>query len=178
MQKAKRYKYTDFIKDGNNDDALLNYLWNVKYGNMKVCPKCGRCSKYTRVSRRSQWQCSSCRNCITPLKGTLFYRSHISLSMWFYAICIFIISKNGLSAKELERVLGVTYETAYNMLHKIKALVVQENHDTYFQACTTEADDSYFDRIDKTANELNNRGVSYNIVAHGHGEYIQEGHSH
>lgn len=144
IQKTERYTYSDFKKEYGNSDKLLEYIWSVKYGRMNACPQCKKHAKYTRIKKRTQWQCSSCQHCITPLKGTMFYRSHVPLSMWFYAIYLFSINKNGMSAKELERVLGIEYRTAHSMFHKIIPLVAGENYHTYFESGTAEIDDRYF----------------------------------
>jgi len=142
--KAERYKYKDFIREYGDNDALLQMLWDWQYCDMNICPVCNTEAKYYRITGRTQYACAACGNHITPLKNTPFYRSHISLSMWFYAIYLFSINKNGLSAKELERTLGVEYRTAYRMLNKIRALVAEGNRDRYFTSGTTEIDDSYF----------------------------------
>ena len=133
IQKAERYRYSDFLKDHSTDDACLEYMWQLRYGDMKVCPKCGKVARYYRIRKRKVYCCASCSHMIAPLAGTIFHKSSTPLTMWFYAIYLFSIAKNGMSAKELERVLGVTYKTALRMLHRIRDLVASENYDnTYF----------------------------------------------
>ena len=156
-QKAEKYPYREFIKEYGDDTEILNMLWVRQYGKGTIeCPKCKKYARYYHKRKTTQYECSRCGHLITPLKNTIFYRSHVSLSMWFYAIYLFTINKNGLSAKELERALGVQYKTAYNMLHKIRDLVAGENYNTYFHGGTTEIDDSYFGGklINKHAKEI------------------------
>jgi hypothetical protein len=62
---------------------------------------------------------------ISPLAGTIFEKSTTPLSLWFYAIFMFSTSKNGVSAKELQRQLGVTYKTAWRMASQIRKLMEQ-----------------------------------------------------
>ena len=58
-----------------------------------------------------------------PLAGTVFEGSTTKLTTWFYAMYLFSTSKNGVSAKELGRALGVTYKTAWRIGHKIRELM-------------------------------------------------------
>jgi transposase len=60
---------------------------------------------------------------IYPLKGTIFEKSSTPLLLWFHAIYLFAVSKNGVSAKELQRQLGVTYKCAWRMGHQIRSLM-------------------------------------------------------
>ena len=128
-QRAEQYSYIEFKKDYSDDDILLNLLWRWQFGNAAIkCNRCGKYAKHYRAKKTTQFACGNCGNLVTPLKHTPFYRSHIPLSMWFYAIYLFTINKNRLTAKELERVLGVQYRTAYTMLNKIQKLLATETH--------------------------------------------------
>ena len=63
--------------------------------------------------------------CLAPTKwdfAPLFHKSDTSLKLWFYAIFLFANSKNGVSGKELQRQLGVTYKTAWRMAKQIRLL--------------------------------------------------------
>lgn len=62
---------------------------------------------------------------LTPSKlascvGTPFAKSRTPLQLWFYAIYLFTSTRHGVSAKELQRQLGVTYKTAWRMGHEIR----------------------------------------------------------
>jgi len=58
-----------------------------------------------------------------PLAGTIFHKSDTPLTLWFFAIFLFANSKNGVSAKEIERHLGVTYKTAWRIAKQIRRLL-------------------------------------------------------
>ena len=92
IQKAERYRYSDFLKDHSTDDACLEYMWQLRYGDMKVCPKCGKVARYYRIRKRKVYCCASCSHMIAPLakrKGSEYaYRQAQSatgatrLSVW------------------------------------------------------------------------------------------------
>ena len=71
-------------------------------------------------SGRQSWSCTACGHHIHPTAGTIFAKSSTSLHLWFYAMYIMTSTRCGVSAKQLERELGVTYRTAWRMFNKIR----------------------------------------------------------
>jgi hypothetical protein len=65
-------------------------------------------------------QCNQCREHFTVTVGTVYERSHIPLHKWLYATHLMCASKKGISSKQLERMLSVTYKTAWFMSHRIR----------------------------------------------------------
>jgi len=84
-----------------------------------TCPKCGAKHPY-RIKERKVWQCSACRYQFSVTTGTIFHRSRTPLKKWFIAIWLMCSNKKGISAKQLERTLGVTYKTAWRMSQQIR----------------------------------------------------------
>jgi hypothetical protein len=74
-----------------------------------------------------KYQCSKCRFRISPTANTIFHKSDTPLSLWFKAILIFSNAKSGISAKEMERQLEVTYKCAYRILSQIRSALKQSN---------------------------------------------------
>ncbi len=121
-----RYTFKDFKEEYPDDDACLKAVLENRYGT--TCPKCGVVdTKFYKITGRKAYACLNCRKHIYPLADTIFRKSETSLWNWFYAIYQFSVSKNGVSAKELERSLGVTYKTAWRMCKQIRLLMEQEN---------------------------------------------------
>jgi transposase len=120
-----KYTFKSFEKEFPNDNACLDFLFKSLYGNMLNCPKCGEAPNFKRISTRKSFQCQTtkCQYQIYPMKGTIFQKSTTCLKDWFYAMFLFSVTRNGVSAKELERVLNVSYPTALRMAHKIKILM-------------------------------------------------------
>src|SRR5687768_18138725 len=65
--------------------------------------------------------CNDCRDKFTVRTGTLMERSHVPLHKWLLATHLMAASKKGMSAKQMERMLGVTYKTAWVLCHRIRA---------------------------------------------------------
>ncbi|MGH7158116.1 MAG: IS1595 family transposase [Candidatus Saccharimonadales bacterium] len=121
-----KYTIKQFEQKFPNDDACLQYMFEQRFGAMTACPKCGVVDpKYYRVRSKKVYECKDCGNQISPLADTIFHKSETSLRSWFYALFQFSVSKNGVSAKELERTLGVTYKTAWRMAKLIRSLMQQ-----------------------------------------------------
>jgi len=114
------------IKDFNNtyktEDDCLNKIFKDRYGDLSECPECGRKTTFHKVSNRRCYSCACCGHQLHPLANTIFHKSPTSLKSWFYAIFLFSCSKNGVSAKELERQLGTTYKCAYRIAKQIRKL--------------------------------------------------------
>ena len=109
-----------FFKQFPTDDACLIHLFNVRFGQGHECPKCGKSAKWYRIAGRPVFSCQHCGNHIHPMAGTLFEDSHTSLQSWFYAMYLFTTTRHGVSAKELQRQLGVTYKCAWRIGHQIR----------------------------------------------------------
>ena len=122
-----RYTIKTFNEKFPDDDSCLNYLFEQAYGNMTACPKCGIIDpSYYRVKNRKCFECKDCGNQIHPLANTIFHKSSTSLRSWFYIIYLFSVAKNGVSAKEVERHLGVTYKCAWRIAKQVRELMNQE----------------------------------------------------
>ena len=115
----------------------------LRYGVIPWCKKCDEPTKHYRLKNVQAYSCEWCGNHIHPKVGTPFERSHISLQLWFYAIYLFTTTKHGVSAKELERVLGVTYKTAWRMGHQIRSHMAEIDEVPLKLHGIVEADETY-----------------------------------
>jgi transposase-like protein len=106
-----------------------------------VCPKCGG-RKHSSCVRRRLYQCSACRTQTSLKAGTVFHKSKLPLSKWFLAIYLLTQSKNDISALELSRQLGVNYNTAWTMKHKLMA-AMEERNKAYRLKGEVQIDDAY-----------------------------------
>jgi len=120
--------FGDFVKQFPDDDACLHTVFELKYGNPLQCPKCKTESMFYRVKSRKSYSCANCRHHLYPVAGTIMEGSTTPLRVWFYAIYMFSVSKNGVSANELQRALNVSYNTAWRIGHKIRIAMGRDSH--------------------------------------------------
>lgn len=95
----------------------------VRYGLRHTCAKCGVEATFHKITNRRAFACSACGDHVYPGAGTIFQDSRTSLQSWFYAIYLFATTRHGVSGKELQRTLGVTYKTAWRMGQQIRDLM-------------------------------------------------------
>ena len=86
------------------------------------CPHCGsvRVRRMGGKTQAGMFLCNDCRDKFTVRTGTVMERSHVPLHKWLLATHIMAASKKGMSAKQMERMLGVTYKTAWFLCHRIR----------------------------------------------------------
>ena len=111
---------TQFFRQFPDDETCLNHLFNVRFGQGFECPSCERPSNWYRIKAERAYSCQWCGHHLHPTVGTPFEQTRTPLQLWFYAIHLFTTTRHGVSAKELERQLGVTYKTAWRMAHLIR----------------------------------------------------------
>jgi transposase len=115
--------FSRFLERFPDNDACLEYLKQRYYPNGHECPKCHKATKYHRVRGRAAYSCQYCGHHVYPTAGTIFHKSTTSLVLWFWAIFLISSTRCGISAKQLEREIGVTYKTAWRMFRQIRTLM-------------------------------------------------------
>jgi transposase len=126
------YSLVEFMREYPDDAACLDRLWRDRYapdGHHAHCPKCERERKFHRTKTRASYTCDTCGLHVHPMKGTIFEGSTTSLQMWFYALYLVASTRCGISAKQLERELGVTYKTAHRMMKRIRTELMNDSDD-------------------------------------------------
>ncbi len=105
-------------------DKAREYLEALRWPEGVVCPHCGVVGGHYLLQGKSTrpglYKCAACSDQFTVTVGTVFERSKIALNVWLQAVHMMCASKKGVSAKQLERMLGVTYKTAWFMSHRIR----------------------------------------------------------
>jgi transposase-like protein len=104
---------------GTNDECRA-YLTELRWPDGIKCPKCSS-DKISRIAKRHQYDCDSCRYQFSVLSGTMFHDTHLDLTKWFFATYLICESKKGMSANQLKRMLRTSYETAWYLCHRIRA---------------------------------------------------------
>jgi len=130
----------DFEARFPNDAACLDELVGMLYPDGIFCPKCGKVTKHHRLAKRPAYACQFCGRHEYPMKGTIFEGSSTSLKLWFYGMFLMASTRCGISAKQLEREVGVSYPTALRMFRQIRSLL--DEGDPMLDG-TIEADEAY-----------------------------------
>jgi transposase-like protein len=150
------FSMMEFNQEFPDDAACLEWLKNRLYPDGIFCPKCGRVTKHHRDSKRPSYACQDCGRHEHPMKGTIFEDSATSLKLWFHAIFLMASTRCGISAKQIEREIGVTYKTAWRMFNRIRSLL-DESDGPKFRG-QVEADESFYGG--KESNKHKNKRVS------------------
>lgn len=121
-----KYTIKDLQRDFPTDDACLDWLLQYFYPNGITCKRCNKITKHYRVKSRRSYSCDICGNHVHPTADTIFHKSPTPLTLWFYAIYLMTSTRAGISAKQLERELGVTYKCAWRMFHQIRKMMFDD----------------------------------------------------
>ena len=133
------------------ESKARQWLESIRWPRGPVCPHCGSESqdhyKLEGVAHRDGlYKCKDCREQFTVTVGTVFERSKIKLHIWLQAMHLMCSSKKGISSKQLERMLGVTYQTAWFMSHRIREAMKSPGGILGGGGKTVEADETYIGR--------------------------------
>jgi transposase-like protein len=105
-------------------EAAREKLESLLWPEGPVCPHCGCTGNTTKLQgakhRAGVHKCNDCRKQFTVTVGTVFERSHVPLHLWFQVVYLMSASKKGISSHQIHRMIGVTYETAWFMTHRIR----------------------------------------------------------
>lgn len=119
----------------SDEAAAFAYVESLRWPNGPTCPHCGATDRINRLegvkdkkgnARPGLWKCYHCRGQFTVRKGTIFEESPIPLGKWVLAIHLMCSSKKGISANQLKRELGISYQSAWFLCHRIRLAMSQE----------------------------------------------------
>ncbi len=145
-----KFTLHNFLNRFPDNDACLDEIKRLRWGDNMICPKCERDTTFYKIKGRPKYACQFCGYHLSPLANTIFDKSTTPLTLWFYAIYLMAQTRSGISAKQLERELGVTYKTAWRMAKQIRLLLSDDEDINNLQG-TVEVDETYV-HPDKTKN--------------------------
>ncbi len=107
-----------------DETAAREAMEAIMWPHGPCCPRCGSLDRIGKMAAKSArpglYYCGSCKRQFTVTVGTIFERSKVPLSKWWLAIHLLAASKKGMSSHQLMRMLGLTYQTAWFMTHRIR----------------------------------------------------------
>ena len=115
----------DVIDDYGTDAACRELLERLRWPDGVACPRCGSLG-ISELRKRPVFDCNACRYQFSVTAGTIMHDSHLPLRKWFIAIYLMCESKKGVSALQLKRTLGVAYQTAWHLSHRIRAAMAND----------------------------------------------------
>lgn len=112
-----------------DEEACVAYLAACRWPDGFRCPECGHDAAFA-LPRRRLWQCKTCGRQTSVTAGTVMHRTRTPLLTWFWAAFWMTAHKPGLSALQLQHMLGLgRYETAWLILHKLRRAMVDANRE-------------------------------------------------
>jgi len=118
--KEQEINLISLIDRFHDEGKCRSYLEGLRWPDGLECPRCGG-KTISRIKKRHQLDCDSCRYRFSVTAGTIFHDSHLPLWKWFVAVYLIVESKKGVSANQLKRTIGTTYKTAWYLSHRIRA---------------------------------------------------------
>lgn len=133
----------EFFARFRNEQACLEHIMAVRFGGTTLtCTACGVENEFHKLRDRRVFACGECRFQIAPTANTILHDTRTPLVSWFYAMYLFATTRHGVSGKELQRQLGVTYKTAYRIGMQIRTLMGAADFDALLSG-HIEADEAY-----------------------------------
>ncbi len=139
----------ELIQKYGSEDAAREFVEALRWPDGPVCPHCGSMEAYRLTpkqgskTRKGLLKCKYCRKQFTVTVNSIFADSHIPLSKWVLAIHLLCASKKGVSAHQIHRMIGMTYKSAWFMMHRIR-LAMTESPEAAKLTGIVEADETYF----------------------------------
>lgn len=123
LSRAMKYTVKDLRTDFPDDESCLEWLVNYLYPDGITCKVCEKITKHHKLKGRRVYSCGWCGTQVSPTAGTIFHKSKVPLTDWFYAIWIMSSNKAGTPATQIQRELGLSYPTVFRMMHKIREMM-------------------------------------------------------
>lgn len=136
----QEYDLVKLVEQFGSEDKCHEYLEDLRWPDGVRCPRC-ESDKISRIAKRRQFDCDSCRYQFSVRVGTLFHDSKLPVWKWFLAVYLMVESKKGISANQLKRTLGVSYKTAWYLCHRIRSAMEDEGGELL--SGIVEADETY-----------------------------------
>jgi transposase-like protein len=138
----------EVLKEFGSDESCRDYLEALRWPNKISCPRCDS-EKISRVYDRKVFDCDSCRYQFSVLAGTIFQDTKLPLPTWFATVYLMCESKKGISANQVNRMMGGSYKTAWYLCHRIRAAMSSASEDRPKLGGTIEVDETFVGGIQR-----------------------------
>jgi len=159
ISKGYSMNYKEFLKKFPDEKVIIDYFIKVRYPDGVKCNHCGSSKVYHRGKEYKMFDCNGCGRGFSVFKNTIFEHTSTDLQKWFFAIHLTLNAKKGISAKQLQREIGVTYKCAWRILRQIRKAMADKNYDNLYDTIV-EIDETYVGGKPRKSNKKddNNKG--------------------
>jgi transposase-like protein len=126
---ARARSLSEFQKAFSDEASCAAFLFKCRWPGGFVCPACGKPRGVALNSRPRLFECLDCGRQTSITAGTAMHRTKLPLTTWFWAAHLMATHSNGMSARQLEDQLGITYKTAWLLTQKLRRSMVDPNRD-------------------------------------------------
>ena len=142
MSQQTGMSFKEFRQQFQAEESCDAYLFELRWSDWFVCSKCGWHGCY-RLYGRYEYVCKQCHRQSSVTAGTVLHRTHLPLTVWFWAIYLVARDKRGISATQLLRELEIAYSNAWYLLHRLRTAMGDKDKD-YILSGIIELDNTYF----------------------------------
>ena len=141
VQFQKGFSLNQFIEQFGSEEQCCEALAQWRWPEGFRCPSCGH-DQHCQLTHRQLRQCNRCRHQTSLTAGTIFDSTKLPLTTWFQGMYLITQGKKGISAMQLHRELGISYNAAWRMKHKLMQVMLERDHDQALSGFI-EIDDAY-----------------------------------
>jgi len=141
IQFQKGLSLPKFLESYGTEQQCRDALFKLRWPNGFVCPECGN-ETYCEIHSRKVYQCNHCHTQTSLTSGTIFASTKLPLTLWFLSIYLVTQRKNSISALQLKREIGVSYNTAWKIKHKLMQVMLERQQGEILSG-RIEIDDAY-----------------------------------
>jgi len=154
-----------------DEEACRSFLIKLRWGDLPRCSRCNAESLWELTNGR--FECSSCGRQTSVTAGTPLHGTRKPLKMWFRAIWEMTTHKGGISAKDLQRIMGFgSYETAWSWLHKLRRCAFSQSRDSLDGS--VQVDDGYIGGLSRQPGRPKGTKALVLVAAEPHGRVRME----
>lgn len=141
IQFQKGMSIDEFMYKYGTEDKCKDEIFQLRWSNGFICPNCGN-DTYCKLKVHQLLQCNKCHSQASVTSGTIFHSTKVPLTKWFLSMYLLTQSKNGISALELMRHLGVAYDTAWRIKQKLMQVMLERDNEKHLFG-NIKIDDAY-----------------------------------
>ena len=142
IQFQKGIGLQEMIANYGSEEQCEAALFVWRWPNGFQCPRCGS-SSFCKLHRKAKYQCNRCHQQTSLISNTIFDSTKLPLTCWFLGIYVITQNKDGISALNLHRQLGISYNAAWRMKHKLMQVMMER--DNFWQLTGhVQVDDAYW----------------------------------